>query len=89
MSTEDPTSNVVSLKPTEEAAPVSASELARKLAIDRRTVQRRIKRGWTPPVTRPKRRRPNLRRFDRRITDPLCFDERRQRQAARTCWTYT
>jgi hypothetical protein len=35
MSTEDPTSNVVSLKPTEEAAPVSVSELARKLGIDR------------------------------------------------------
>jgi hypothetical protein len=31
----------------------------------------------------------NLRRFDRRITDPLTFDERRHRQVARAYWTYT
>jgi hypothetical protein len=49
------TSNVVPLKP-EEAAPVSVSELARKLGIDRRTVQRRIKRGWTPPAAPATRR---------------------------------
>ena len=34
---------------------MNVTALARKFGVDRRTIQRRLKKGWTPPTRRTKR----------------------------------
>ncbi len=41
--------------PTPIPTSLNISDLARRFGVDRRTIQRRLKKGWTPPA-RPKRR---------------------------------
>jgi hypothetical protein len=41
--------------PTPIPTSLNISDLARKFGVDRRTIQRRLKKGWTPPTRRTKR----------------------------------
>jgi hypothetical protein len=61
MAADQDSATVTELHPTTASDPtpiptsLNISELARKFGVDRRTIQRRLKKGWTPPTRRTKR----------------------------------